>query len=146
MNELSEHYSRCLNTEYGKTQGVKFLNIMGTYREISSPHPDQLHLSQVVVNAGGKIYIINANGLQELDGDPTWLGTSVFMQFYGEGQGIFETQYQFHKGYVFTETMKIAEQNPQIDEEDYDVEEWEDVIMENDIPRESIVDQDIWRN
>lgn len=97
---------------------------------------DNLHIGQVVVNVGGKIYLIDNNGIQELSGKPTGRGTSVFLQFNSEHESIYETHYQFHKGTTYKHTAKIAEYNS----------ESKKTEKVNKTPLEAVKQGNIWRD
>lgn len=100
---------------------------------------DDLHISQVVVNFGGILYVINSHGVNTLKGgSPTGRGVSVFTQYESESEGIFEVQQQFHKGNVYEHCKKLAH----IDYPDFE----NPIEMIGDTPKEALApSQDIWR-
>ncbi len=118
--KLAEYYSR---TIFGKSMFFEDLSLKFITKETGkqseptrvlesyAPYDDNeqlLHLTQVVVNMGGKIYLINAGGVHELEGESTDRGVSIFRQYHDESGEIYETQEQFHKGSMLKETKLVG--------------------------------------
>lgn len=103
---VERYYSRGI----GYTAGypISFENGM----QKCEPQEDGLHITRVVVNAGGTIYQIDADGLRVYQGEPTDRGVSVFTQFCTETGDHFERHEQFHKGAVMQEIRYIGHTSP----------------------------------
>lgn len=138
---LSEFYSRNLTDECIDDKALSFENYFGNLVEVfgETGNDENLHIGQVVVNIGGNIYIINDKGIREIQGESTGRGTSVFLQFHSEHGPIYESHYQFHKGFTYKTTKKIAERT-------FDDENMDRIKTSDKTPLEAIGSFDIWRD
>jgi hypothetical protein len=150
--KLSEFYSRSITDKFSMFEDLTLKLIKKETELTSEPsfllegydtygdNEQNLHLSQVVVNMGGKIYLINETGLHELEGNPTNRGVSIFRQYFNEEGEVFETQEQFHKGSILKETKKIGKVR-YLKTKD----ELKTTPIKN-TPNEAINTNDIWRD
>lgn len=115
--EVAKFYSRVADKNYllafkklGKGSNARYFESTIAEDNDGDDYERYLHLHQVVVNAGGKIYVINDEGLTELEGESTYRGSSVFLQYASEcGGPVFEIQHQFHKGFVYKEVREVGD-------------------------------------
>lgn len=65
----------------------------------SSCNGDEVHPTRVTVNAGGKIYTIDKEGIHFDIGKPTSRGSTTELEFWCEGcRATFVVSMRFHKG------------------------------------------------
>jgi hypothetical protein len=140
---MEEYYSRDIRENNNKVMNfcIRQMENGLMYESYSDQSDDYISLTQVTVNMGGKIYIINEDGVKELNGTKTGRGSSVFLQHFDEDGHIFETQYQFNKGNTLKYTEKIAEV-------DYDERKYykESITLGDNVPANCIKTSVMWRD
>lgn len=149
--ELAKFYSRSANSTYhlafkrfGKEgRNEKYFDCGIKNGSWDESYEECLHLTQVVVNAGGKIYMINSDGLTELEGEETYRGVSLYLQYGVEAGPNLEIHQQFHKGYIHKEITKLGySQYVPLQNGEYA----EHTTLEEGVPKQAIRDADIWRD
>jgi hypothetical protein len=118
VTKLATHYSRDIG--YGNAGEDECLS----FKLPKGGTVSELHITRVAVNMGGKIHIIDADGVRTIEGKATGVGVSVFTQYVDEGwrPTHYERHEQFHKGHV-VERITLVE-GPEIVEKRQDI--WRD--------------------
>lgn len=151
---LTGHYSRSIDFEWNTFNQSLCPAKSGAFikNERSGDNVSYTRPTRVTVNAGGKIYIIDADGIAEIEGEPTKRGVSIFLQYSDEESGghVYEHHIQFHKGITYNQTDILAKIKIEEATEQEFLETGDTFIVKNEpiegFNKEVLADRVIWRD